>query len=369
VTTPGKKRSLRTGFTTGAAAAAATKGALTLLLGGQALEAVEIRLLTGDPVTVAVHRIEGKGPDTAVCSVIKDGGDDPDVTHKAEIGAKVILDRANGAKGLVIVGGKGVGTVTRPGLEVAVGQPAINPGPRKMIADVVENACRRFGFEGRVTVEVFVPEGKKLAAKTLNGRLGIVGGISILGTTGLVRPMSHAAYQATISAALSVARAGGLDKVVLTTGRRSERFAQALWPEMASMAFVQIGDYFKMALQEAARKGFGQAILAVFFGKALKMAAGLAHTHAASAALSTAPLAEWVAQAGGDKALAAEVAQANTARQALDIVMARCPQVLATVAAKVTEAAAGFAGKAMEVRAVVLDYEGGVFVDTGSFKR
>lgn len=367
MTKPTKRRALRTGFTTGAAAAAAAKGALTLLLGGQAPQAVEIRLLTGDPVTVAVHRLEGQGPDAAVCSVIKDGGDDPDVTHKAEIGARVTLDRADGAQALVITGGQGVGRVTRPGLEVAVGQPAINPGPRQMIGQVVDEARARFAFAGAVRVEVFVPEGEKLALKTLNGRLGIVGGISILGTTGLVRPMSHEAYQATITAALSVARAGGLDKVVLTTGRRSERFAQALWPELAPMAFVQIGDYFQMALEETARMGFGQAILAVFFGKALKMAAGLAHTHAASAALSTAPLAEWVGQACGDKAPAAEVAAANTARQALDIVMTRCPQVLETVAAKVVAAAGRFAGPGVAVRVVILDYEGREIGDSVKF--
>jgi cobalt-precorrin-5B (C1)-methyltransferase len=207
-------------------------------------------------------------------------------------------------------------------------------------------------------VAVFVPEGEKLAVKTLNARLGIVGGISILGTTGLVRPMSHEAYQATITAALSVARAAGLDHVVLTTGRRSERFAQALWPHLAPMAFVQMGDYFKMALEAAARMGFAEVIIAVFFGKALKMAAGLAHTHAASAALSTAPLAQLVGHATADAALAAEVAGANTARQALDLVATRCPQVLETVAAQVAAAAGFFTGKNTVIRVVIFDYEG-----------
>ena len=157
------------------------------------------------------------------------------------------------------------GVVTKPGLEIAVGRPAINPGPQRMIREAVTRVLTEHGLSGRVEVEVFVPEGEALARKTLNARLGIVGGISILGTTGIVRPMSHEAYTATIRAGLSVAQAVGLKRAVLTTGRRSERYAQLRWPRLPEEAFVQIGDYFAAAMQMAADQAFESVMLAVFF--------------------------------------------------------------------------------------------------------
>ncbi len=275
------------------------RGHYDMILEGKKPSRVRIRLLTGDDIMIAIHSCRLRKRGEAICSVIKDAGDDPDVTHKAEIGARVALlasDKQSG-KGqrpqIIISGGEGVGRVTKPGLEVEPGQPAINPGPKKMITQAIEEVLKEHHLVGTVRTEIFVPQGKKLAEKTLNARLGILGGISILGTTGVVRPMSHDAFIATIESALSVARACGLKRVVLTTGRRSERFAQDCWGRIPSEAFIQIGDFFKLSLESAAKRGFVHITLAVFFGKALKMAQGVPHTHAAKSSLTLDKLSGW----------------------------------------------------------------------------
>ena len=272
------KKRLRTGFTTGTAAAAAAKAALLAILEGQPPREVSVELLTGDRISIAVHTCRMIDAKTAVCMVVKDAGDDPDVTHGAEIGAIVGL-RAAAEPGLLpaevaITGGEGVGRITKPGLELPPGEPAINPGPRRMITQAVREALSAHPGRHAATVEIFVPKGVEIARKTLNARLGIIGGISILGTTGIVRPLSHAAFTATIASALSVARATGCRRAILTTGRRSERFAQRAWPDLPEEAFVQIGDFFQQGLTLSVLRGLETVTLAVFFGKALKMAHG-----------------------------------------------------------------------------------------------
>jgi cobalt-precorrin-5B (C1)-methyltransferase len=366
------KRKLRTGFTTGTAAAAATKGALQLILDGKKPSRVRIRLLTGDDIYIPIHRCRWEKEGHAICTVIKDAGDDPDVTHKAEIGARVSLqvasDDPSGSKPLEIAisGGEGVGRVTKPGLEVPPGRPAINPGPVKMITQAIHDVLKNHSPNGTVQTEIFVPEGEKIAKKTLNARLGILGGISILGTTGIVRPMSHDAFIATIRSALSVARASGVEKVVLTTGRRSERFAQQLWPKLAEEAFVQIGDFFKMSLEVASRKGFEKITLAVFFGKALKMAQGAPHTHAAKASLTLDKLAAWAQEITGNRKLAQHILAANTARHAFDIIGQDYPGVISHVGNRIVTSAQGFAGKGIGIRSVIFDYSGKVVFDSNS---
>lgn len=263
---------------------------------------------------------------------------------------------------LLIVGGRGVGRVTKPGLAVAPGEPAINPVPRRMIAAAVDEALA--GREIPVRVEIFVPEGERLAEKTLNRRLGIIGGISILGTTGIVRPLSHDAYIASVRSALSVAAASGLDTVVLTTGRRSERLAQARWPDWPEEAFIQMGDFFKDALTAAVSNGLKAVILAVFFGKAVKMASGAAQTHASRSRLALSRLAEWTLSATGDQQLADEVAGANTARHAFDLVHPVRPAVIERVGDRMVRAAAGFAGPDLSVRGVIFGYDETVGYDS-----
>jgi cobalt-precorrin-5B (C1)-methyltransferase len=364
------KKKLRTGFTTGTAAAAATKGALQMILEGKRPSRVQITLLTGDDIRIPTHvcRLEKTGE--AVFSVIKDAGDDPDVTHKAEIGARVSVQvwRDQQSIGetpkIVIRGGAGVGRVTKPGLEVPPGRPAINPGPVKMITRAIHDVLEKHRQVSRVETEIFVPDGEKLAEKTLNARLGILGGISILGTTGVVRPMSHDAFVATITSALSVARACGHNRVVLTTGRRSERFAQMLWPAMAQEAFVQIGDFFKMSLETASNLGFERATLAVFFGKALKMAQGVPHTHAAKASLTLNTLADWTLEITGNQKLANQILAANTARHAFDIIGRDSPRVISQVGKQIVKSAQRFAGKGIIVQNIIFDYTGRVVFDS-----
>jgi cobalt-precorrin-5B (C1)-methyltransferase len=362
-----KRKHLRTGFTTGTAAAAAAKGAVRFLLEGRPPAEVSVALLTGDRMTIPVHSCR-RTDDGAACTVIKDAGDDPDVTHGAEIGAvaRLLTPTAPGAgpSGVVISGGDGVGRITKPGLELPPGEAAINPGPRRMITQAVGEALAAHGLNGTVAVEIFVPRGQDIARKTLNARLGIIGGISILGTTGIVRPMSHEAFTATIDAGLSVARACGLEHVVVSTGRRSERFAQRLWPQWPEEGFVQIGDFFKKSLELAAQKGFGRVVLAVFFGKALKMAQGEPQTHAAQSELSLNTLAGWAIGQTGDQGLAEKIRGCNTAREAFLLIHPGQPTLLAEVGKRVLSAAGRFAGQGVKIQSVIFDYEGQVAFDS-----
>ena len=361
-------RRLRSGFTTGTAAAASALAAAGLLLQGTCPGQVRVRLLTGDCLDIAVHACGMDCKDFAWCSVIKDAGDDPDVTNKAEIGARV--SRLENTDEITICAGKGVGRITKPGLELAPGEPAINPGPRRMIRESLEKVLQEMGGKHGLRVEVFVPRGEEIALRTLNHRLGITGGISILGTTGVVRPMSHAAYIATIDSALSVARACDLDRVVCTTGRRSERFAQGVFSELAEEGFVQIGDYFAESMKRAARKGHKEVVLVVFFGKAVKMAQGSPHTHAARSRLALEELAIRVQKQGGGAELEERVAKANTAREAFFMLQDECPEIFEWVVQGMTDHAQSFAGSRINVRAILLDYEGRVTADSsGAWKQ
>ena len=360
------KRKLKTGFTTGTAAAAAAKGALCCLLEGNMPSRVMIELLTGDKIAIPIHRCERIAEDQAKRTVIKDAGDDPDVTHKAEIGAvvKLLKPDSKNDNNIYITGGAGVGKITKPGLEMPPGEPAINSGPRKMIHQAITETLAQHDRQHAVTVEVFVPKGAEIAKKTLNARLGILGGISILGTTGLVRPMSHDAFIATIKSGLSVARASGNSKVVLTTGRRSERYAQQRWPLLAEEAFIQIGDFFRRSLEMAAGHGFAQITLAVFFGKALKMAQGVPHTHAAKSRLTLDKLSEWARRITRNSNLSQKIIAANTARHAFDMIYPDHPEVIAQVGKQIISSAKMFAGKTVQIHCLIFDYEGKVAYDS-----
>lgn len=357
-------KDLKFGFTTGTAAAAAAKGALTLLLEEKPPLKVKINLLTGDTLDIPIQTCEREDGRTATCTVIKDAGDDPDVTHKAVIGANVMFWEDTDCEGVVILGGKGVGKVTKPGLEIPPGEPAINLGPRKMITQAVNEVLKKHRANLLVKVEIFVPEGEKLALKTLNARLGILGGISILGTTGVVTPMSHEAYIATIRSSLSVARATGQDRVVLTTGRRSEKFAQALLDQLSEDAFIQIGDFFKMSLVEASKNGFERIILAVFFGKAVKMAQGVPHTHAAKSILNIYNLAAWSFEVTEDHGFSDKILSCNTARHAFDFIVDKYPEIIAHVGRLMVKSARKFAEQNVHIQGIIFDYNGNPLFDS-----
>jgi len=357
---PRPRKELRQGFSTGTAAAAAAQGALYELLGRPCPDRVEVALPGGGSLGIPLHRHSQRGA-RGEAVVIKDAGDDPDVTHGAKIGARVWRLEAGAEEDVLLLGGHGVGRVTKPGLPVAVGEPAINPVPRKMIRRALRRVWDEVcpGEPLRLGVEIFVPRGEAMALHTLNPRLGIVGGISILGTTGLVKPFSHQAYRATIVAALKVARAAGLHHVGFSTGGKSEGYLRALLPELPEEAFVQMGDYVRFALRVAARLEFGEITTGAFFGKALKIAQGFGHTHASRGLADLPALGRWTLDLTGDAALAQEVAGANTARQALQILMdARAGSVVARVGAALLAALRDYAGPGPKLTAITLDFDG-----------
>jgi cobalt-precorrin-5B (C1)-methyltransferase len=292
-------------------------------------ESVSVILPGGDDLVVPVAGGRRLGAGEAEATVVKDAGDDPDVTNGAVIGVR--LRRVEG-RDLALTGGRGVGRVTKPGLVLPPGEWAINPGPRAMLKNNLAP------FPGGLAVEIFVERGEELAARTLNPRLGIVGGLSILGTTGLVKPFSHEAYLATIDSALSLARAMGFREVVLTTGRQSEKLARAARPDLGEEAFVQIADYF---------------------GDSLKKAAGLANTHAHRRDQDPALLAGWLAGAAPPAVLAG-IARALTAREALEILKAAglARPAAEAVAARVLASARFWAGPGPRLKLTLFDYDG-----------
>lgn len=313
-----RDHSLREGFTTGTAAAGAAKAATLLLLAGHAPDTVDVPLPGGGRLVLAVAqaRLEGE---TAVASIVKDGGDDPDVTHGAAIGCRAARLAGAAAGTIVVDGGEGVGRVTLPGLPVAVGLAAINPAPRAQIAAAVAEAATACGYAGGLSAVVTVAGGEAIARKTLNPRLGIVGGISILGVSGIVRPFSHDAWQTSISEALDVARALAHDTVGFSTGRRSEALLRAAEPELPETALMQAADFFAFALAEASKREFGRIVWAAFGGKLVKMAQGLENTHAHRGDTDFSALAGWCAAAGWPEGPARAAGTANTARHALEM--------------------------------------------------
>ena len=307
---------LRTGRTTGSCAAAAAMAGTLFLINGQTPDEVRVGLPPGGDLAVPIDRIQAQGERVRV-TVIKDGGDDPDATHGCDIQAVVSLDRLDPAPlSIDIHGGLGVGRVTLPGLPVPVGRAAINPEPRKQIEAAVRQAASAMKT-GRITVTIEVPEGKAIALKTMNGRLGILGGISILGTQGIVKPYSHDSWKATVEEGLDVARAQGLDFVVFTTGRRSERFYLEMHPNTPELALIQAADFFEFSMQAAAKRGFAKVTWSLFFGKLVKQAQGLAYTHAKTHPVDFDLLAERCLEAGIDPKRISEVRTANTAVQVL----------------------------------------------------
>ena len=316
------KRGHRTGFTTGACSAAAARAAAVALVHGELPDSIESLLPTGDRVVFAVHDGDvDLAAGTARAVVVKDAGDDPDATDRAHLTAT--LRRLSGEAGVVqLRNGFGVGTVTMPGLGLEVGGPAINPVPRRFIdANVREAAASILAVDG-LEVTISVPQGVEMAKKTMNARLGILGGISILGTTGIVRPYSTAAWRASVVQAVQVAAASGAKRVVLTTGGRTEAFAMAERPELPAACFVRMGDFVRHALDAAAGGGVDEVVIAAMVGKLTKIAQGESITHARRAEVDTELLARLCAGLGVPAETCAAIAVAETARYASETVEA-----------------------------------------------
>jgi cobalt-precorrin-5B (C1)-methyltransferase len=313
----GKK--LRYGYTTGACAAAAVKGASQMLRDQVLIDAVELNLPNGE---TARFQLQGCAlhENTASCYVVKDAGDDPDITNGAEIHATAQVDFFTRHR-TIIKGGTGIGKVTKPGLAVAVGEWAINPVPRRMIQEVVKEVFAVRCVPATLTFTISIPNGEELAKKTLNERLGIIGGLSILGTTGIVKPISTKAWTDTVDASIDVALACGSRTVVLSTGRSSELAAQrqcATKNELGEEAFVMMGDHFGYSIKSCARKGVQRVIVAGQFAKLVKIACGHLQTHVSSSELDLATVAGWLKETPKTAHLERLAREANTARHLLE---------------------------------------------------
>ncbi|WP_026333131.1 cobalt-precorrin-5B (C(1))-methyltransferase [Thioalkalivibrio sp. ALM2T] len=303
---------LRTGLTTGTSATAAALGAARLALAGERSAAAEVVLPRGQVVSLALAALE-LVPGGAEAAVIKDAGDDPDATHGAWIRTRV---EPQETAGITFVAGPGVGTVTRTGLMLPPGEPAINPVPRQMISDHLERLARELGHPGGFRVTVSVDGGEHIARRTMNPRLGILGGISILGTTGIVRPFSCSAYIASIHQAVDVARANGLTQVACCTGGTSERVARERYG-LDEMGLVEMGDFFGAVLKYLRRQPLPRVSLVAGFGKLSKFAAGHPDTHSRSSAIDLDFIAASAEAVGADAALARHIRGCNTSIEAL----------------------------------------------------
>jgi cobalt-precorrin-5B (C1)-methyltransferase len=351
---PRQKGGMRTGFTTGACSAAAAKAAVRCLIRGEPLDAIESVLPNGQVVRFALERCELLAA-SARCGVIKDAGDDPDCTHGAELLAEVELRRQSGIE---IRGGPGVATVTKPGLGLEVGTAAVNPVPRRNISAMVAEELAGSPWAGAV-VTISVPGGEEMAKHTTNARLGLVGGISILGTTGIVRPYSTAAFKASVVQAIDVARSRGLDEIVLTTGGKSETYAMALLPGLAEDAFIQVGDFVGVAVRHGRRRGVRRAHIVGMMGKLSKMADGKMQTHAAGSQVNMELLAELAGECGAGGDLVAEIRQASTARRVLELCAgAGVHGITDAVCRRVVAHTQAHAGAGLEIVVYLVDFDG-----------
>lgn len=397
-------RNLRTGYTTGACAAAAAKAATLALLQGKTgpnreLEngTLEIPFPDGSRHGLKIEWINCGGyPQGMFASVIKDGGDDPDITNGAEIQAKVVFTRGETTRRrniktaerssdgspdsspcrftvshlppIRITGGKGVGKVTRPGLPVPIGEPAINPGPQRMIREAVVEALgaatdQAISGISEIEVTVWVPEGESIARKTLNSRLGIMGGISILGTTGIVKPVSAEAWTATISTSMDVARAMNRREIVISSGRSSEKAHMERYA-LPEECYVMMGDYVEFSLLEAKKHGFSRTHLVSRWAKMLKTAMITPQTHVRHGAIDLRKAVSFLTNLGLPGLSGNNF---NTAREIFDLIAVPHPDVYLPLLTRVCRAAREYAESlsGMPVTVHLVSYEGGIITHDG----
>jgi cobalt-precorrin-5B (C1)-methyltransferase len=358
----GQTRRLRRGLTTGAAATAAAVAAFRTLL-GEVPDAVEVVLPIGRRARIRVAETF-RGRDGATAFVIKDGGDDPDATHGARIGVTVGWTR----EGIRLAGGEGVGRVTRPGLAIPPGEPAINPVPRRMLHRALQTARDAYGVSRGLAVTVFVPDGARIAAATANPRLGILGGISILGTTGLVRPYSLASWRASVIQGIYVAAASGEMEVALVTGTRTLAVARRRWPHLAPVAVIEMGGFLGPALGAIARRPTIRRVrLLGMPGKLAKVAQGALALSAYDKAGDPAWLAGAVRRAGGSPAAEA-VAWRDGSVGAVLAALAAEPAARERFFAQVAEGARAAVAARLDtvgVSVTVVDAEGTIVGEAG----
>ncbi len=357
-----RRRQLRKGYTTGACATAATKAAAQALLKGSSISEVEVTFPRGEVVSFHTEYCT-VGEGWAEASVIKDAGDDPDITHGAQIVSRVSwVD----SPGLILEGGEGVGKITKPGIGLPVGEPAINPTPRKMIAQAIAEVMNGTTQKRGVRVVVSVPGGLEMAKKTLNDRLGIVGGISILGTTGIVVPYSTAAYRASVTQAISVAAAAGCKHVVLTTGGRSERFAQK-YITLPTEGFIEMGDFVGHSLRACVKQKMEKITICGMIGKLSKIAVGHFQTHAAGSQVDTLFLSTIAEELGASPDIVKEIRENTTARFfSEEMIRLGMEQAFTNICQLVCEQSRQFVKDALAMECILTDFEEGIILGRAS---
>ena len=358
-----RRGALRTGFTTGTSATVATKAALIALLSRKTVSDVSVSLPKGNiiDIRIAWTNISGEQYSTTA-SVIKDAGDDPDVTDRADIRSTVLLTKEIGT--ISIDGGKGVGRVTKPGLGLDIGKAAINPSPLKMIEKAVTEVAAECLKSHGVKIIISVPLGEEIAKKTDNPRLGIIGGISILGTTGIVIPYSTASFAASIRQSLDVALAMGDDWVILTTGGRSEDFAKELFDKtLPEHCFVQMGDFAGYSIRQCALKKIRKATIAGFIGKLTKMSMGVKQTHVRGSHVDM----EFMARLASEcfptisNSILEEIENANTARHVFEIITAHgITGFFDLICKKVYEDMHEYSKGELQIEVIMFDFDGNV---------
>jgi cobalt-precorrin-5B (C1)-methyltransferase len=354
---------LRRGWTTGACAAAAARAAFAALLTGDFPDPVAIRLPRGEtpsfPLALAEHR-DG----AARAGIVKDAGDDPDVTHGALIVAE--LAWAAPGSGIAFRAGAGVGTVTRAGLALPVGEPAINPAPRAMIRDTLLDLAEANGAPPPdLTVTIAIPGGERLAEKTMNRRLGIVGGLSVLGTTGIVVPYSCSSWIHAIHRGIDVARAAGLDHIAAATGNTSERAVQRLYG-LPEAALIDMGDFAGGMLKYLRRHPLPRLTLAGGFAKIAKLAQGHLDLHSSRSRIDPAALAGMLARLGADSAIVATAADADSAGAILDLAGDRRAALAAAVARQAREVALATLSGKTAIEVAIVDRSGDFLARVGA---
>ncbi len=356
--TPDKKQGkaeLRRGWTTGACATAATKAALTALITGEFPDPVGIILPKGD-VPYFQLAYEGLGEGYAMAGIVKDGGDDPDVTHGATIISTVFP--APPGTGIVFQAGEGVGTVTRPGLTIPPGEAAINPVPRRLMSEVCEEICAQYGLPADLVITISVPGGEEIAQKTWNPRLGILGGISILGTTGVVHPFSCSAWIHSIHRGIDVARAEGQKHVLGATGSTSEDAAQAIY-NLPDYAILDMGDFAGGVLKYLRNHPIDKLTIAGGFAKLSKLAQGALDLHSSRSQVDKNFLWEVAKQAGAPDTLKEPILSANTALEVLELTQRLNLDLAPLIAEKAKETALEtLKGAPVAVEIIITDRKG-----------
>lgn len=341
-------RPLRRGWTTGACATAAARAAFeALATGAPPPDPVEIALPSGRRVSFALAEFS-RGEDFVRAGVVKDAGDDPDVTHGALV--RATLRRGAPGAGVSFVAGEGVGTVTRPGLPLPPGEPAINPVPRAMMRQTIAEAAERLGVGADAQIEISIPGGAEMAKHTLNGRLGIVGGLSVLGTTGVVTPFSCAAWIDSIHRGVDVARASGLAHIAGTTGSTSEAAVRDLY-DLPEAALIEMGDFVGGLLKYLRTHPVARVTIGGGFAKMSKLAQGRLDLHSGRSSLDLPRLGDTARGAGASEETVARIAHANSALDAL--LIARAAGV--DLAAPVARGAWATAARALDCAQVALE--------------